>query len=349
MLMKINIAPMLKTLLFTMQNGKSISSGIKLLEKTSRTRKERNLYGKIYNDLKDGSLFSEALKKYKIGSNDVSSFIYLAEKGLNFKNSLEKIIQYIDVRDEFERESNDKTTLPFIYFSLAAFIVLGVKFFGVPYQIQRSQEYSAEILNLISTHLINAQLMTDALFTLLIIVASYFLILMVALFGTSNRSQSIAKELGLLLPFISNIIKKFEKFMLFSMLGEMIKSGISYKSAINSAIDTTSIIKYKRALRSTLESIKVDGKFIYHSDLYDEIEKELMSGVGSSNQIGSVMLEISNRSKADALQESTSFFRIITLLSILLMAFAVFIEFYTIVLTQVLIQKGLIDMAKGIN
>ena len=39
----------------------------------------------------------------------------------------------------------------------------------------------------------------------------------------------------------------------------------------------------------------------------------------------------------------------ITLLSILLMAFAVFIEFYTVVLTQILIQKGLIDAARGVG
>ncbi len=41
---------------------------------------------------------------------------------------------------------------------------------------------------------------------------------------------------------------------------------------------------------------------------------------------------------------TTKFFRIITLMSIFLMAFSVFIEFYTIVLTQILIQKGMIDL-----
>ena len=43
---------------------------------------------------------------------------------------------------------------------------------------------------------------------------------------------------------------------------------------------------------------------------------------------------------------STKFFRMITLLSILLMAFAVFIEYFTVVLTQILIQKGFIDASR---
>jgi hypothetical protein len=70
-------------------------------------------------------------------------------------------------------------------------------------------------------------------------------------------------------------------------------------------------------------------------------------GAGSSSQIGLVMSEISSRAKTDALKLSTKFFRLITVISIFLMAFAVFIEFYTVVLTQIMIQKGLIDLTRG--
>mgnify|MGYP000651418693 CR=1 FL=1 len=202
-------------------------------------------------------------------------------------------------------------------------------------------------MEIISDHLLMAQLMSDVLFISLLFVASYFILLMTALFSYSNVVQGIAKQIGLVLPVISKIVIKFEKFMLFSMLGEMLKSGISFKKAIQSAIDTSNVRSFKKALKESLSSIKNDGKFILHSTLYDDLEKGLLLGVGSSQQIGEVMNEISNRAKADALALSTKFFRMITALSIFLMAFAVFIEFYTVVLTQILIQKGLIDMTRA--
>ncbi len=347
--MKINIYSMLKTLLFTLQNGKNLSSGMSLIAKTAKTKKERKIFTNISDDLKQGSAFSTALHKNKLGSLDIIHFIRLAEKGISFKSALEKIIQYIEVKDEFQRESNDKTTLPFIYLTLASIGVIGVKFFAVPYQMQRAKEYSQEIINLISTHLLITQTMTNILFILLMLVASYFIVLMVALFSHSYTTQALAKEIGLVLPVISNIIKKFEKFMLFGMLGEMLQSGISYKKAIESSIETTSIRSYKIALKSSLNSIKYNGEFLFHSALYDDMEKELMAGVGSSHQIGSVMLEMSSRARTDALKLTTSFFRMITVVSIFLMAFTVFIEFYTVVLTQILIQKGLIDLTRGVG
>ncbi len=340
---------MLKTLLFTMQNGKNLSSGLQLLANTAEKQSEKKVYIAINNDLRDGKSFSEALSNHKIGSLDVIQFITMAEKGVDFKQALEKIIRYLEMKDKFQRESSDQTTLPVIYFSIASIVVLGVKFVAVPMQMEKASEFTPEIIKLISGHLQLAQVLTDILFILLVLVASYFFTLLIALFNQSRSIQTIAKQLALVLPITSKVVIKFEKFMLFSMLGDMLQSGISFKKAMTSALETTTVGKFRRAIQQTLDSIKYDGKFIFHSYLYDSIEKGLLTGVGSSKQIGAVMLEISSRARTDAMLLSSNFFRLITFLSIFLMAFAVFIEFYTVVLTQILIQKGLIDMSRGIN
>ncbi|MBL0708155.1 MAG: type II secretion system F family protein [Sulfurimonas sp.] len=345
--MKNNLYTMLKTLLFTMQNGKSISSGMQLLAKTSQNAKEKKIYTNIYNDLRDGNSFSASLKKHKLGSLDITQFIMMAEKSVSFKVALEKIIEYMEVKDRFQRESNEKTTLPFIYLVLATIGVLAVKFFAVPYQMHKASEYSQEIVELTANHLYLAQLMTNVLFVMLVLVATYFSTLMLALFSHSSLTQNLAKEIGLALPFISKIIKRFEKFMLFSLLGEMIQSNISFKDSMHSAIETTTIKSYKTSIKTMLNGIKYNGKLKFSGSIYDDLEKELLLGVGSSYQVGTVMLEISSRARTDALRLTTSFFRLITVMSILLMAFTVFIEFYTVVLTQIIIQKGLIDMVKG--
>ena len=338
---------MLKTLLFTLENGKSVSSGIQLLANTAKKKSERKTYQTIYEDLKEGVSFAESLNRHRLVSLDVLQFITMGEKGMSFKSSLQKIIQYLEIKEDFHRESNDKTTLPFLYFFLAFLIVIGVKFFAVPYQVERSLEYGKEIIALVGAHLDRAQLMSDILFTSVLVIATYFIILLIALFGESPFVQNIAKQLALILPLSSRIVMKFEKFMLFSMMGEMLLSGISYKKVMESAIATATIGYYKKALKESMESIKNEGKFILHPSLFDDTEIGLLTGVGSSAQIGTVMIEISKRAKSDALILSTKFFRLIVVLSILLMAFAVFIEFYTVVLSQILVQKGLIDMVKG--
>jgi len=344
--MKINIYTMLKTLNFTIQNGRSISNAMKLLSKSAKTRKERKIYIKIYDDIKDGYSLSQALSKHKIGSLDTIQFISMAEKGVSFRIALEKIIHYLEVKDEFERQANDKTSLPTIYFSVATLVVLGVKFIAVPYQMAKADEYNQIVKDLVANHLYIAQIMTDILFFSLLFFAAYFAVLLISLFSQSRAMQNLSKQIALMLPLSSTIVMKFEKFMLFSMLGEMLQSGISYKNVITSAIETTTVKKFKKALQSTLNNIKYNGKLTLHSSLYDNIEKELLTGVGSSHQIGKVMIEISDRARTDALRLSTKFFRIVTLVSIFLLSFAVFIEFYTIILTQIIIQKGMIDAAR---
>jgi len=345
--MKIDTYTMLKTLLFTMQNGKSISSGMQILCNSAKTKKEKKVYTKIYNDIKDGISFSQALSKQKITSKDIVEFISIAEKGINFKSSLEKIVHYLDVKETFKRESSDKTSLPITYFFIASLVVLGIKFIAVPMQIERSLQYPTEIVNIISNHLAIAQLLTNILFGFLIFFAGYFLTLLIALFDKSYTIQNATKQIAVFLPFASIIVVKFEKFALFNLLSEMLKSGITYKDALHSAINATTIKKFKIAMRQTLKHIKQDGKFIFHPYLYEDIERQLLVGAGSTRQIASVMQEISLKAKGEAMELSTKFFRLITVISILLMAFAVFIEFYTVVLTQIIIQKGMIDVAKG--
>jgi len=340
---------MLKTLLFTLQNGKSISSGMKILSNGATNSKEKKVYTKIYNDIKNGFSFSQAVSKQKITSKDTIEFIAMAEKGINFKNSLEKIVHYIEVKETFKRESSDKTSLPTIYFFIASLVVIGIKFFAVPMQIERSLEYSKEIIEIISNHLAIAQLLSNILFASLVFFGGYFLILLIALFDKSYSIQNKAKKIALLLPFASIIVIKFEKFALFSMLSEMLSSGITYKDSLQSAINSVNVKKFEIAMLQTLHHIKKDGKFIYHPYLYDSIERELLAGTGSTKQLGTVMAEISLRAKTEAMELSTKFFRMVTFISIFLMAFAVFIEFYTVVLTQIIIQKGMIDASKGVS
>lgn len=62
-------------------------------------------------------------------------------------------------------------------------------------------------------------------------------------------------------------------------------------------------------------------------------------------QLGDMLEQFADRARLNALTTATKFFRIITIMAILLLACAVFVEFFTIVLTQVLIQQEIINQA----
>ncbi|MFA6759562.1 MAG: type II secretion system F family protein [Sulfuricurvum sp.] len=343
-----DIYAMLKTIHFTLVNGKSLSSGVELLYKTTKNKKDKKLYKKIYGDIKDGLSFSQSLSKHRVGTKDSVAFVSMAEKSLSFRNALGRLLKFMESKREFERESNEKTTVPFIYLFIVSIVVIAMRFFVVPYQIAESKSLSDQVYGLVADHLAFSMVMNNALFILLAVTVSYFLILMLALFSKNYHAKELFSAVAMKLPFASNIIMQFEKFVILNMLGEMMKSGISFKASLRAAISSTTISKFKRAFESDLESIRTKGELSYDPLLFDDIDRSLFVGVGTLDQVGSIMIEVSNKARDKALELSGKFFRLIIAISIFLMAFAVFIEFYTVVLTQLIIQKGLVDLAKGL-
>lgn len=345
--MKLDAYPILKTILFTLENGKNLVNAINLLAESANKKKERKVYVNIQNTLKNGESFSIALKKYCECPMDVVNFISIAEDSLNFKEALKKVLRYLDVKKEFQQESSDKVSVPLIYFILATLVVIAVKFFAVPYQIERAKNYSQEIINLISAHLSLAEVLSNVLFALLIVTAGYFFTLLIALFNNSRFFQAIAKRVVLFLPVSSRIIMNFEKFIVFSILGQMLTSGVSLKKAISVALKNSDMPLFKNSFSNMLNQMKIQGELKLPLELFSEVEQNLLKGVGSNLQMGQVLLEISENSRFEALNQSKQFFRLITVSAILIMTFAVIIEFYVVVLTQLILQKGLLDLVNS--
>ncbi len=343
--MKVDAYPMLKTILFTLENGKNLPNGIRLLAQSARKKAERKAYERIEDTLQNGESFSTALQHHCVCPMDVVHFVSMAEKGLNFKEALRKVIHYLDVKQEFRQESSDKVTVPTIYFVLATLVVFVVKFFAVPYQIERSKAYSAEIMDIVGSHLLLAQLFSNLLLVGLILVAGYFFIFLIALFSNSRFWQAFAKAVALRLPFARHIVMQFEKFVTFSMLGQMLQSGIGLKQALGAAVHNSSTKLFSKSFERMLEQMRTQGQLQLPDKLFDAVEQNLLRGVGSNVQLGQSFLQIADKARFEALNESKRFFRMVTMYAIFLMAFAVFVEFYVVVLTQILLQKGLVDLA----
>jgi len=344
---KADAYPMLKTIVLNLQNGRSLPQALGQLCENSTKKRERKAYEKIRESLRQGESFSTSLEHYCLCPKEVISFVAMAEKGLYFNQALAKVVEYIEVKDSFKEESSDKLTMPSIYFFLAVVVICGIHFIALPMQFSNAQAYSAEVLSLIEKHLEFAKVMSMGLVISLGIVAFYFFVTILALFSRDRILYNMSAIVVRYLPFSRKIVLRFEKFMVFTILSQMLHSGIGFKKSIEAIISSGDMKFFQQSFSKMLSQMKIDGFLAYPKEIFDANERSLLQGVGSNNQMASMLFSLASRNKTEAMNLSKRFFRYITLSAILLMAFAVFIEFYVVVLTQVILQKGLIDLGNS--
>lgn len=343
--MKPDILTLLKTLQLSLENGKSLTNALNLLQNTTKNKDERTAYGKITRSIQEGASFSKAVEKYVSPSPDIIQFVAMAEKGGSFVKTLKSVVSYLEIKNKFHQESNDKIALPMIYFTLTATIIIFVRFFAVPFHIQEAKTYDPKIFVIIAEHLDMALALSNLLFGGLLLFSAYFFIVMIALFNYTGIVQGIAKRFASRLPMSSKIIAYFEKFILLSLLSAMLKNGVSLKTAFKTAAAGTLVPSIAKQFNGILAQVSRGEKNFWTIPFFEDIEQHLLAGAGTVTQLGDILEQFADRARLNALAMAGKFFRIITILAILLLAFAVFVEFFTIVLTQVLIQQEIVNSA----
>ena len=338
----------LKTLLLTLKNGKNLTEALALMEYHTPEKKEQKIYANIRKDVQSGMAFSQSFGARMSASKEIVQFVAMAEQGSSFRAMLEKVIYFLEQKERFYQESSDKIGLPILYFSLSTLIVLFVNFWAIPSHIEESLQYSKEIQALIAGHLALAEMMGHVLFGLLLMGAFYFFIVMSALFSQERWIQLIAKPIALVLPVASKLIRFFEKFVLLTLVGEMLQNGIAFKKTMQSAAKSTDIAEFKYGFGAILQKVSQGNPQWWESAIFEKLEQSLLFGAGSMPQVGEVMVQLGENARMKALTLGSKFFRLMSVVSILLMVMAVFIEFFTVILTQVLIQKGMINAVEGV-
>lgn len=343
--MKPDILTLLKTLHLSLENGKSLTNAFVLLQNTTKNKAERLTYNHIMRSIQEGASFSKAIEKYMAPPPDIIQFVAMAEKGGSFVRTLKAVVHYMEIKNRFHQESNDKVALPMIYFALTAVIIIFIRFFAVPFHIQEAKTYDPKIYAIIADHLDMALILSNLLFGSLLIFSTYFFVVMIALFNYTGILQGVSKKFASNLPMSSKIIEFFEKFILLSLLSAMIKNGVSLKTALTTAANSTLVPRIAKQFKGILTQISRGEKNFWTIPFFEEIEQHLLAGAGSANQLGDIFEQFADRARLNALTMATKFFRVITIIAILLLAFAVFVEFFTIVLTQVLIQQEIVNTA----
>lgn len=169
---------------------------------------------------------------------------------------------------------------------------------------------------------------------------------MIALFNYTGVLHGLAKLYASVLPVSSRIIGYFEKFILLSLLSQMLKNGVSLKTALNVTATSTVVPRISKQFATVLGRISRGEKNFWDIPFFEQVEQSLLASAGSITQLGDMIEQFSDRARLNALITATKFFRLVTVFAILILAFAVFVEFFTVVLTQVIIQQEFINAAE---
>jgi type II secretory pathway component PulF len=327
----------------SLSSGKSITFALNLIKNQSKSKFEKKRIDKAILQIKQGERISDALHENKIFDDDITSYIKIAESSSNFLKMLNQILQFLEEKNNFLSESKEKISMPIIYFILALVTIIGVKFYAIPQQIQQISSYSDKIKALVSEHLLEAHLIANTIFIIDILVFMILIIFLYSIYGTKYFTKSI-KFISLHIPFVAKVIFLFDKFFTLLFLGNILKGGIDIKKSVNIILRYTTNIKISKYFEEIIQKMKYgESKIFISNKIFTNFENDLVVSATNSEQLGDTFEKISKYAKSEAYSRFTSFFRFLTFFSIFILTATVFLEFYAIVVTQLIIQSNIIN------
>jgi type II secretory pathway component PulF len=302
---------------------------------------EKRKSKKVMTLLKEGHSITDSFKKARFLSKELISYIAIAEKSPNMRESMKNILEYLEDRNNFLKKSKEQISLPILYFVLALITILVVKFYAIDYQLQEATKYKGIIKAQIDIHLANASMYADIIFGILMVGMFLLFSFLYSIFGKSFGLQIVAKVIVSYIPMMARVSDYFEKFFILSLLGQILKSGVTLPKSLVITKDAVSNIKIKGSIEEMIEKIKYgDKSYLVDSGLFTNIQKGLFLGVRNSKELGENFLKLGQTSKDDAYFNATKFFRFMTIFSIAMLAMTVLLEFYSVVMTQMIVQKS---------
>jgi type II secretory pathway component PulF len=327
----------------SLTNGRSITFALDLIKRQSKSKSEQKRIDIAVNSIKRGDKMSSAFHRAKMFDNDIISYIKIAESSSYFIKIMNNILAFLEEKNRFLRDSKEKISMPIIYFILAIITIFGVKFFAIPQQIKQISTYSKDIQGLVAEHLSEAQFIANAILVIDIFVFFILIVFLYAIYGTKYFAK-LFKTISLHVPFVSNVVFLFDKFFTLLFFGQILQGGIDSKKSVLIMAEHTNNIRFLDYFKNILYKMKYGERDIFsHKKIFTPFESDLIAGSSNSNQLGETFIKISNYSKNEAYTGFTSFFRFLTFFSIFLLSATIFLEFYAIVVTQLIIQSNLIQ------
>lgn len=225
-----NMAMMLKT-------GQSLISVLQIIESTTNNKTLKDMLNFTVIEMTNGQSFTSCIKKYKkYFSNMFISMIEIGEKSSNLIDVFEYLSKYYDNQSKIRSKIINAMFYPLILLFLSVVIVFVMCLFVLPMYEGIFVENNIELPIVTKILFGFSGFVNDYL--MFVIVGLVLLILVSILFFTSQLGKKFISSVLSKLPFIRNVYKTINIYMVASSLEIMLVNKLSIIDSMNILVNS---------------------------------------------------------------------------------------------------------------
>jgi len=240
-----------KEIFFFLQNittflssGLTITEALMSIQEEMKTKRMRNLIGKILIDIQNGSTIADSFEKYNFLDDYIISLIRMGEQSGKLSQNLTLIIEQHEEEKEFKSKLKSSLLYLFIVLVLTMVIGLGTALYTIP-KIAVMYEQSDAELPLATRVLVQfgAFMTTYGPIALpagisIVLIILYFLFIF-------NKTKHIGHSILFRIPVLHKLFKYMEISRFGFLLGNMLEAGLPIAKSLVALSNSTSLKEYK--------------------------------------------------------------------------------------------------------
>lgn len=317
-------------ILFTKQLAVLLKSGIPLLQAVELLIDQmsgnlRQILITVKDDLKEGSSFADALKKYpKAFDNIYIQLVRAGEASGKLEVILERLTGFLERKEEMRSRISSALSYPLIQLAVAALVVGVMLIWVVPNMIESFAESGQKLPGATKLLISISDFLTGHYLVLLLITITLF-------FGYKYWSATASGKraldtVKLRIPIIRYFSRTGAVVQFSQTLGMLIESGVNLSEALDIVVQITSNSILKDALNAARDKIIKQGKiaqYLSETKLFPPIAIYLIKTGEQSGQLDFMLLTVAQNYEEDLKEAADGLASKISPILLLLMAFIV--------------------------
>lgn len=306
--------------------GVPLSRGIETLGRQTQNKRLKQTLQSIYEEIKKGKSFNEALMNYpKIFSPIFSAMVKAGEKTGNLSESLR--ILALQLKKEYELKRRVRGALTYPVIVLITMVAVGalMMIYVVPTLTSTFKELNVELPVSTKIFIKTSEFITNnGLFVLI------FIILFLALILYASSKPFVKKFFNFLTlhtPFIAPLTKKINTARTARTLGSLVGSGVSILEALEVTKEVVQNVYYKNILKEAREKIEkgeqISHIFSAYPNLYPPVMSEMTAVGEETGSISDMLHKIASFYESEVAAQTKNLSTVIEPLLMLIIGAAV--------------------------
>jgi len=332
-------------ILFTKQLAVLLKSGIPLLQAIEllidqMTGTLRSILITVKDDIKEGSSFADALKKYpKVFDNIYVQLVRAGEASGKLEMILERLTGFLERNQEMRARIKSALSYPLIQLGVAGLVVAVMLIWVVPTMAENFAESGKELPG--ATQLLITISDFFVQHYLLILIGGIIIYSSYAYWSSTNSGRRFLDKLKLRIPGIRYFARTGAVVQFCQTLGMLIESGVNLSEALDIVVQITDNRVLKDALNEARDKIIKQGKiaqYLKETGLFPPIAIHLIKTGEQSGQLDFMLLTVAQNYEQDLKEAADSLASKIS--PVLLIVMAIIVGFIVIAIAMPIMQMG---------